>query len=126
MKNLKNYIKGISSALLFLAGICIIIWGTNVKIQFGLGCICWSGAVVFLVMISKQKNQAESQEFETSVKEILLDISKNQEESDYFGQYDINTIEGLRSKMKKRHKKQENAFIVFSVVLLIISVISFF
>ena len=125
MKGLKNHIKGISAGLLFAVGICTIIWGTNIKVQFGLGCLCWGIAVAILILIAKQKNQSESQEFEISAKEILLDISKNQEESEYFGIYDIGRINLLRAKMTKRHKKQEIGFIVFSVVLFIISIISF-
>jgi len=125
MKNLQKHIKGISAGLLFAAGICTIIWGTNIKVQFGVGCLCWCIAVAILVLIAKQKNQEESQEFEVSAKEILLDIANKQDESEYFGFYDIGRINLLRAKMTKRHKKQETGFIVFSVVLFIISIISF-
>ena len=75
MKNLQKHIKGISAGLLFAAGICTIIWGTNIKVQFGLGCLCWCVAVVIVVFMCKQRNQNECKDFEHSSKEILLDIA---------------------------------------------------
>jgi hypothetical protein len=123
MGKLNKYKKHILMIGLLVVGICAVIFSNNVKVQGGLACLCLGLAILVAVWINKDKQLVELINFDSEADEILRDIAKFGEESEYYGYYNIDVFNGMRAQILKKQKKQMFSCVVFGIVLLIIAII---
>lgn len=124
MKNVKDYSRVIAIVVLLICGGCAIVFGKSVKIQGGIGALCWGIALIVFAFIAKDKNEQELQDFDEGVQFIMYDIAENKEESEYYG-YNIQMFDVARKKIEKKQRKQMFTFWAFSAVLIIVALIFF-
>ena len=124
MKNLKENTRLIAIVALLIGGACAVVFGNNMKIQGGLGALCWGIALILFTSIAKDKNEQELQDFDEGAHLIMQDIAINQEESEYFG-YNVEMFNKARLKIEKKHRRQIISFGAFSAILIIVALISF-
>jgi hypothetical protein len=123
MGKLNKYKKHILMIGLLVVGICAVIFSNNVKVQGGLACLCLGLAILVAVWINKDKQLVELINFDSEADEILRDIAKFGEESEYYGYYNIDVFNSMRAQILKKQKKQMFSCVVFGIVLLIIAII---
>lgn len=123
MKNIQKYSKEICAGVLFLIGVCSVVFGESLAIQGGLTCACWSVAVLIMAWIDVGRNQTAEEVFDYESREILRDIAEKGVDSEYYMHYDIDKLNSLKAKMLKRQRKQLFSFIAFGVILLIIAIL---
>lgn len=123
MKVLQKYKVGIMIGLLVAIGVCTVIWGKSSAVQGGITSICWGGAVLIFSYLLKQRAGLVLQQFEEESHEILKDITSRGEESPYYGELNIQTVNKIREKLQKKLKKQVMGCAGLGVVLIIIAFI---
>ena len=123
MKNLDKYKKHILMAVLIIAGLVIVIFTKNVKIQGGVSCVFLGLAILVAVWINKGKQNQALIDFDIQANEILEDIATNGADSEYYSYYNIDIIKNMRAKMLKKQKKQTISCTLLGVVLLITAII---
>ncbi len=124
MKKIAGNLKLASIIILLVLGACAIVFGNNIKIQFGLGGLLWGAAMAIVSLIAKQKSEQELMDFDEGARLILKDVAENQEESEYFG-YNIDMLNTARKKIEKKQLKQNIAFWVITAVLFVVAIMSF-
>ena len=118
MKKLKN-LEIIIIGILLCAIVVFVVFIKNVHIKAGISCLTL-GIIVFIISWSVNTRSArELANFETEGYEILQDIAINGQASQFYGVYDINILNKLRTKLIKRNKKQLISCIITGVVLII-------
>ena len=124
MKKVRINFKIVIMIALFAIGACAIVFGNNIKIQGGIGCLFWGAAMVIVSLVAKQKSEEELQDFDEGAYLILQDVAENQEESEYFG-YNIEMFNSARKKIVKKQRKQNIAFWVITAVLFVVAIMAF-
>ena len=123
MKMIQKYKVGIIIGILVIVGICTVIWGKTMAVQGTITSVCWGVAVLIFAGILNKQSKQELEQFEEESNDILKDIASNGEESPYFGQLDIETVNKIRIKLQKKLRKQVVGCAGLGVVLLIIAII---
>lgn len=123
MEKLNKYKKHILMAVLIIAGIAIVVFTKNVKVQGGFACLCLGLAIFVAVWINRGKQNQVLIDFDIQANEILEDIALMGADSEYYSYYNIDIIKNLRAKMLKKHKKQTISCALLGVVLLITAII---
>lgn len=118
MKKIREHIFGIIIAIFICMGACTVVFGKSLLVQGGLTSLFWAVAMFIFGYITMGKNQKELELFDAQSKEILIDIGENGVESDYYGVYDITTLDKLRTKRVKKLRKQ--VFGVFAIATILI------
>lgn len=124
MKKTTGNLKLVFIIILLVLGACAIVFGNNIKIQFGLGGLLWGVAMAIVSFIAKQKSEQEMMDFDVGSQLILKDVAENQEQSEYFG-YNIEMFNKARKKLEKKHRKQIFAFCALTVVMFVVAILAF-
>ena len=84
MEKLNKYKKHILMSALLIAGVMVVIFAKNVKIQGGLSCVFLGLGIFVAVWINKDKQQQELVNFDIEANAILEDIALFGAESQYY------------------------------------------
>ena len=122
MRNFKYREETLVIILLCIAG-AFAIFAKNPTAKAGVCCLFLGFAVMSIAWIVNKKASKEMFNFEIESKEILQDIALYGQESEYFGLYDISTINKLRAKLIKQNRKQLISCVVFGMILIITAII---
>ena len=125
-KKIKEHILGIIIALFLCLGVCTVVFGKNVIVQGGLTCLFWGVALFVFAYITKKRDEKDLNLFDIESREILADIGVNGVDSDYYGVYDISTLDKLRAKRVKKSRKQLFGVSSIAVVLMICAFVFIF
>ena len=126
MKKIREHIFGIIIAIFFCIGACTVVFGKSVLVQAGLTSLFWSVALFVFGYITLGKNERDLASFDINSKNILIDIGVNGVESEYFGEYDVSTIDKMRASQVKKARKQVIGVFTIAIVLLICAFIFMF
>lgn len=118
MSKIREHIFGIIITIFIIMGGCTVVFGKTQLVQGGLTSLFWAVALFVFGYITMRKNERELQLFDVQSREILIDIGTNGVDSDYYGMYDVKSINKLRRKYEKKLRKQVLG--VFSVAIILI------
>ena len=126
MKKIREHIFGIIIAMFICMGACTVVFGKNLLVQGGLTSLFWSIALFIFGYITIARNERELESFDAQSKAILIDIGVNGVNSDYYGVYDVTTLDKMRAKRAKKLRKQVFGVFTIAVILIICAFIFIF
>ena len=126
MKKVREHIFGIIIAIFICMGACTVVFGKSLLVQGGLTSLFWAVAMFVFAYITMVKNQKELELFDAQSKAILIDIGVNGVNSDYYGVYDVTTLDKIRAKREKKLRKQVFGVFTIAVILIICAFICIF
>lgn len=125
MRNFKYSDEVFLGILLIIAVVLVLVANGN-NVLVGCGCVALGLAILEIGWIVKKKADKEMFNFEIESHEILKDIAEKEQDSEYFGIFDIESINKLRIKLDKRNKKQIRGCVALGIILIIIGIICMF
>ena len=126
MKKIKEHLFGIIIAIFLCMGACTVVFGKSQVVQGGLTSLFWAVALLLFGYITMIKNECNLQVFDIQSKDILVDIGVNGVDSDYYGVYDIESLNKIREKYIKRSRKQVFSVFIMGIILIICAFIFIF
>lgn len=126
VKFIKENYKGVCATVLLLLGLIPLLVGKTMFTQLGLFCLMWSGAVLFIGSIAKEKSMAEIKDFDKQTKKIVKDLRIRGSESEYFGLTNLTIIGKERKKLVKKSQKKYKTCYFISIFLAIICILCVF
>lgn len=118
MKNLKDW-TNIVIGLCLLGIIPIVVFINNPNNKAGICCLMLSVIVFVISLKTKKGANKELLQFEQESNQILQDIAINGQNSQFFGIYDINSLNKFKTTLIKRNNKQLVGCLIMGAVLVV-------